>query len=112
MKALLIIAAAVMSSGVAARPPALVAQSPATERVSFADLDLTSNAGVRRLQSRVEAAAHRLCDEEGVQPLSVQLESKSCFNTARTNGLKQVARVADSRRTGAAFASAIQILQR
>jgi UrcA family protein len=111
MKTLLIIAAALSSSAAAAQP-VVDADSPAIERVGFADLDLSSDAGVRMLQTRVDAAAQRLCDEDGVQPLAQKLAQKKCFNTAHANGFKQIERIAYSRRAGTVIAAATAAVQR
>jgi UrcA family protein len=106
MKALLILSALVAGTAAAAQPVTVIADAPRTERVSFADLDLTSAAGVVALQDRVRTAATRLCIENGVQPLSVKLAGKACFNAAYADGLDQMSQAVDARRAGVAIAGA------
>jgi UrcA family protein len=111
MKALLIIAAALASAPVAAQPVTIVGEAPRVAHVGFADLDLTTDAGVRTLERRVDGAARDLCDETGVQTLALRIARKSCFDEARADGREQVARIAQSRRAGATLAGASAAVQ-
>lgn len=105
MKSLLILSALIASTSAAAQPVEVIADAPRIERVAFADLDLTSDAGVRRLEARIHSAANRLCIEDGVQPLSVKLDGKACFNAAYADGLTQAGKVIQARRSSLALAS-------
>jgi UrcA family protein len=90
MKSLLILSALIASTSAAAQPVEVIADAPRIERVAFVDLDLTSDAGFRRLEARIQSAANRLCIENGVQPLAVVLAGKSCRNQAITGAADQV----------------------
>ena len=67
MKSLLILSALIATTSAAAQPVEVITDAPRIERVAFVDLDLTSDAGVRRLEARIHSAANRLCidDEPG-----------------------------------------------
>ena len=47
-----------------------------TEQVSFADLDISSEAGLSTLKSRVNAAATRVCESVNPEPLMAKMESQ------------------------------------
>ncbi|HEY1604078.1 MAG TPA: UrcA family protein [Allosphingosinicella sp.] len=49
-----------------------------TARISYADLDLASPAGVARLERRVAAAADRLCTGVGEEALAARLDGFQC----------------------------------
>jgi UrcA family protein len=111
MKPLIFLAAVVAgstavlaSTSVNAQPVIVTAETPLTEHVSYADLDLSSDAGVQALEARVRSAAHELCEEPGTQPLKIHLASKACFNAAYADGLDQLQRAVDSQRTASALA--------
>ena len=59
----LITAAAFGASGVAAQPPVVVTAAP-FKVVSYADLNISSEAGQTRLTHRIRAAASDLCLED------------------------------------------------
>jgi len=97
-------AAVLASTSVNAQPVIVTADAPLTEHISYADLDLSSDAGVRALEARVRNAAHALCDEPGTQPLKIHLATRACFNAAYADGLDQLQRAVDSQRSASALA--------
>ena len=116
MKPLIFLAAVVAgstvvlaSTSVNAQPVVVTADAPLTEHVSYADLDLSTVAGVKALEGRVRSAAHELCEEPGTQPLKIHLATKACFNAAYADGLDQVQRAVDSQRIAAASAGTLVI---
>lgn len=109
-KSLLIMAAAVLAYSPAAAKD-IVVIAPPTERVSFADLDLLSDAGVGQLEARVRTAAGNLCIENTVQPLATRLAERACFDSALADGLEQAGRVVQQRR-GSAVAQTASIIIR
>jgi UrcA family protein len=76
-----VMAAAVTGATLVAASPAfgaeLVVNAP-TARVSYADLDLASRAGVHKLVRRVDAAADRLCTGIGIETLADRLDGARC----------------------------------
>ena len=76
-----VMAAAVTGATLVAASPAfgadLVVNAPSA-RVSYADLDLASRAGVQKLERRVDAAAERLCVGIGVEALADRLAGAKC----------------------------------
>jgi UrcA family protein len=80
----------------------IIADAPQIERVGYSDLDLTTDAGVHRLQDRVRFAASKLCIESGVQSLPAKIAGKECFNAAYADGLDQITNVVEARRASRA----------
>ena len=111
MKTLLIVSAILASSAASAQPVTVIGEITRTERVGYADLDLTSDAGIHKLQDRVRFAASKLCIENGVQSLPAKVAGKQCFNTAVADGLAQVDRAAQARRASLAIAGATLSVQ-
>jgi UrcA family protein len=110
MKALIILSAIMAGSAASAQPVTIVGEITRTERVGYADLDLTTDAGVHRLQDRVRFAASKLCIESGVQSLPAKIAGKQCFNAAYADALDQVANVVEARRASlAALGSSIRV---
>ena len=69
----------------------LVVNAP-TARVSYADLDLRSGAGVARLERRVAAAATRLCIGIGEETLADQLDGYECRDATIAAAQPQIRR--------------------
>lgn len=79
--------------------------SPAnSERVSYADLDLTKPDGVSMLDRRIRGAAHRVCKQRG-GPIILEPQRRVCVKKAFSGASPQVA----AART-AAFAEAARTL--
>jgi UrcA family protein len=55
---------------------------PPTRKVSYADLDLNKAAGIRELYSRIQAAAHQVCEVDTVTDLHMQARVQVCVNQA------------------------------
>jgi UrcA family protein len=73
------------------------AQPPSTEgvttRVSFADLDIGSPAGLRALNGRIDRAASRLCIQQTRKSLQDELAERRCMSAAMSSaqaGVDQV----------------------
>lgn len=93
MRAIQFFAAAVAAVGF---PASAIAAQPdnsegvETQLVSYADLDLASADGQRRIEQRVRAAADGLCREEpGAQPHGGYLDDK-CFRAVVADAMGQV----------------------
>jgi UrcA family protein len=61
-----------------------------TVYVSFADLNISRDAGIQTLNMRVRGAARQLCVEDGVRPIKEQYQSRMCFNDAIENANAQI----------------------
>ena len=58
----------------------------ASVRVSYADLDLTSESGVKRFDNRIGAAVKTVCgDRIGLKPLSTTLAIHRCSRLTRAD---------------------------
>lgn len=76
-----------------------------TEQVSFADLDISSEAGLSALKTRINVAATRVCASVNPEPLMATLESQGCYRRAVNDSYAQAER-AHLRNAGAAVAAA------
>jgi UrcA family protein len=94
-----------MMSAVALSSTAVAAEAPATSTVSYADLDLSSKAGVAQLQARITHAAQQLCVEAREKPLADQQRERACVADAVSGALAQAHQVIAARSTGIAAAS-------
>jgi len=83
-RSLFITLAAVVTTGVAF--PSLTAQAQAADPrtphvvVSYADLDLASDAGVRVLYRRLKVAAQRVCGVDGDHMIIRRMEHRACYD--------------------------------
>lgn len=59
---------------------AIAREQGTTERVSYADLDLTSRAGVEALDRRLDRAVKRVCGYAPVTPLNQQRRIAACVD--------------------------------
>jgi UrcA family protein len=82
------------------------AQEYVTERVSFADLDISSQAGLDTLRGRIHAAATRVCASNNPEPLVARIESLGCNRRAMTDSYAQMDRILTARSAGTAVAAA------
>jgi UrcA family protein len=74
-----------------AQPPVVVTRDTAPSAiVSYADLNIWSDAGQERLVNRIRAAATDICFESNKVEVKVAVAQHSCFNTALGSGLKQM----------------------
>lgn len=62
--------------------PIIVEGGVPTTTVSYADLDLGSDAGRRTLEGRVARAASRLCTEQRRKSLDEELNERRCMSAA------------------------------
>jgi UrcA family protein len=113
MKSTFIIAgaAALLSATVHAQAITVIADSPPTARVSFADLDIFSNAGQARLEQRVRAAAGALCLENNVDSIETKMIRKQCYNSAVADGYRRMDSIIASGKSGASLAAASLIVR-
>jgi UrcA family protein len=61
-----------------------------TKEVRIADLDLTSEAGQKRVYSRIERAIKTVCRSHGARPLSERKDIQQCETNARTAAMANV----------------------
>ena len=95
MKLYLLFGAAVTlatSVNAATTTDVLVQQGP-TARVSYADLNLGSQAGRDTLAGRIESAADMLCDATSIEPVSLKVERVRCHRVAVASGTAQAVRI-------------------
>ena len=74
-----------------AQPPVVVTRDTAPSAiVSYADLNIWSDAGQERLVNRIKAAATDICFESNKVEVKVAVAQHTCFNTALDSGLRQM----------------------
>jgi UrcA family protein len=115
MKTILMsLAAAVATSAASAQSPVVVtADTQPTIRVSYADLNLASTPGRQRLHDRVSAAARQLCIDDNVDPLSMAIAQRRCYETSIRDAGEQIAQaVAASSAQVASATGEIRIVRR
>ena len=96
------------SSSALAEHPIIVTEAVESKVVSFADLDLTTNAGVNALYGRLTAAAYLVCDVDVGVDFTRQIRARHCYQSAMTDASDQLGRAvanALERRSGLPFAS-------
>lgn len=73
-----------------------------TQKVSYADLDLTSPEGQAVLDRRIDAAARKVCamDEIRTSTRIKSRESKACYAKARASAANQVAGIVADKQLG------------
>ena len=98
MKATIAILAAALSTAIVASP---ASANPTTERVSYADINLTTADGQTELQNRLEKAALRVCKFMPDGSLRDSTTFGSCYRAAHQKVKVQFATlVADQARGG------------
>jgi UrcA family protein len=70
------------------------AQEPATARVSYADLDLATEAGRRTLDHRIAWAVGAVCGDADIRDLDSEMNVRHCRDTAIAGAKRQVAALA------------------
>lgn len=93
-------AAGGLALAIGATPAAAQSDWPRTERVGFADLDLSQPAGKTSLGQRIDAAARRVCFAEGDISLSSIIAAHDCYRTALADGLRQMNEIIAARASG------------
>jgi UrcA family protein len=61
-----------------------------TQRVSYADLNISKPAGAKVLYSRIVKAAYRVCEDTGFKNLAGYQRQSACVNRAIADAVKQV----------------------
>jgi UrcA family protein len=61
-----------------------------SQRVSYADLDISKPAGAKVLYGRIVSAAHRVCGSGGFEGLSRKRQIDMCTDKAIDNAVKEV----------------------
>lgn len=91
-KSVLAIAAALC--GLSAAPAA--AETVSVE-IFYADLDLSSPAGIATLKQRIEAAADRVCDRPSMRDLKAMAAWQECTAAARADAASQLSALVPSK---------------
>lgn len=98
-------AAAIVVATAASAMPDSSGAVAATERVTYADLDLGSPAGQAALLRRMEAAANRVCDYGGMQTMEDFSKSGQCYRRAIGDGKQQMNQLVAARSAGSVLAA-------
>jgi UrcA family protein len=73
-----------------------------TAHISYADLNVASDAGRTTLTRRIKAAASYLCLDSSVEPLATDMERLNCYRAALTSGANQMEAIVATGETGTA----------
>lgn len=93
-----------LGSAAFAQSPVVIEKSVAPFRVvSYSDLNLASETGRERLQSRIRGAAREICLENTIENLESTMGRRHCYKTAVADGLRQMKAL---ERAGPALAAA------
>jgi UrcA family protein len=90
------LAGLVAASSAAARSPVRVDTNRGSARVSYADLNLGSAAGVERLKLRSRLAASILCGRSDARDPAQRISAQACLERAMANADSQIGQAADS----------------
>lgn len=105
---LLLLSAAVAASAASAQPPLVVRADPQpTIRVSYADLNLASPHGRKRLHNRVSAAARKLCVDGNIDPLAIEMAERRCYTASIRDAGEQIAQALAAQSTQLASAAPV-----
>ena len=87
---------AISTAAYAEKPPVIVdgVLDMPTVHVSYADLNLRSQAGLQVLQARVRRAASTICLEPQVRELPRVIAARNCYNSAMARAQDDIERVA------------------
>lgn len=86
--------------------------SAETVKVGYTDLDLSSAAGLKALQHRVNAAVDRVCGSADNRDLSAMAQMTSCRKTATAGTNRQIAAVIDMSKRSALRDTGTQVASR
>ena len=108
MKTALVIlcAAAFLADSSDAKPVLVTAEAVPSERVSFADLNLSSTAGRETLKRRIRGAAKRVCEVAAGRSFESYLITRGCSVSAYEDGLREMDALIARRAGGSAVAAA------
>ncbi len=84
------VAGCLFALGIGASGAVLAADAPPEIRVSYADLDLTTDQGVQTLYRRLVAAAEQVCPSAPMQHLSLYVQSRACQKKAVAEAVRQI----------------------
>jgi UrcA family protein len=70
-------------------------------RVSYADLDLTTDAGVKELESRIQSAARNACREMNVRVPAEGSSETDCVTEAAAGAMAEAKKIIASKRSAA-----------
>lgn len=91
----------------------VLADEVRTIRVSYADLNMTSDAGVRRLMQRVKGAAQAVCEVTYAEaPLSEQMASQTCYDASIAHARADVSLIQQQAQIGLTARGEIAVAQR
>ena len=94
----LVAAAALYPSSASADP--IVVEAAPTVSVSFADLDITTEAGRETLYKRIAGAAKKVCGTRPAQDLKLIMSNAQCRKEALSSANLQVQRLLTTRLAG------------
>jgi len=95
LSSIALIATAAAGLAVATSAFAAGTETVPTQRVSYADLDLRTSAGVDRLYSRLRGAAEDVCGRADFRNLKAKRAENACIAGAVSNAVKAVENAGD-----------------
>jgi UrcA family protein len=108
MKSFIVASIALLASASVAEPLLVVMKNTGPTRVvSFADLNLASEAGQGRLGGRIRAAARELCYEDNIEQLKFTIARRHCYSAAVDDAYDQMSAAIAQARAGRTIAAAM-----
>jgi len=115
-KGILAISLLVIAMPAAAGPVTVKARADQvrTMRVSYADLNINSDAGLHRLMQRVKGAAEWVCDVPAYEHVALdeQMASRTCFNESLARARSDIGVIQQRAQNGLSTRGEIEIAQR
>lgn len=88
------VAAMLATSASADQSSVIIVDGAPTARVSYADLNLQSNAGRLRMTHRIRSAAERMCVNPFYRVSITEPERNDCYRVALADGMTQLEAIA------------------
>ncbi|MCW6532825.1 MULTISPECIES: UrcA family protein [Sphingomonas] len=85
-----------------------------TMRVSYADLNINSDAGLRQLMQRVKGAAEWVCDVSTYMhvPLDEQMAGRTCYDASLARARSDISAIQQRAQNGLSARGEIEVAQR
>jgi len=85
-----------------------------TMRVSYVDLNINNDAGMRRLMQRVKGAAQWVCDVSVYShvQLNEQMATRTCYNASLARARSEIGLIQQRAQNGLSTRGEIQVAQR
>jgi len=98
------------SSALAQPPVVITGDALPFQVVSYADLNINSEAGKDRLVDRIRSAAEDLCLDSSKEQVKFEAARHRCYSTALNNGITQMNSAIAEKANGSTLATATLVI--